>query len=40
MTLETMLNEFPRLSKEDVYEALAFAAGNAQETYIPLQKAS
>ncbi len=40
MTLETMLTEFPRLSKDDVFEALAFAAGNAQETYIPLQKAS
>ncbi|MDX1942570.1 MAG: DUF433 domain-containing protein [Saprospiraceae bacterium] len=40
ISIETMLQEFPRLRKEDIYEALAFAASNMQEIYIPLQKAS
>lgn len=40
MTMEMMLQEFPRLTQGDIYEALAFAASNVQEMYIPLQKAS
>jgi uncharacterized protein (DUF433 family) len=28
MTMETMLQEFPRLSQADIYEALAFAASS------------
>lgn len=40
MNIETMLQEFPRLRQEDIYEALAFAASQMQEIYIPLQKAS
>lgn len=40
MSFEVLLQEFPRLTQEDVYEALAFAASNVQEIYIPLQKAS
>ena len=40
MTVENMLEEFPRLTREDILQALAFAASNAQDIYIPLQKAS
>lgn len=40
MSMEIMLQEFPRLTKEDIYESLSFAASNLQEIYIPLQKAS
>jgi len=40
MRFEVLLQEFPRLEQADVYEALAFAASNVQEIYIPLQKAS
>lgn len=41
MTVETMLEEFPRLSREAIYQALAFAAHNMQDDqFIPLAKAS
>jgi uncharacterized protein (DUF433 family) len=41
MSIETMLDEFPRLTKEAVYQALAFAAHNMQEDqFIPFAKVS
>ena len=41
MSIETMLDEFPRLTRETIYQALAFAAQNMQDDqFIPLAKAS
>lgn len=38
MTTEQLLAEFNFLEKEDILEALAFAALGANETYVPLQE--
>lgn len=39
MNIETMLVEFPRLKREDIFEALSFASQRMQEQYLPLQTA-
>jgi uncharacterized protein (DUF433 family) len=38
MSVEELLKEFPKLSKEDVYQALAFASAQLQARYIPLKR--
>lgn len=40
MTIEEFLKEFNWLTREDVLEAIAFAAVMMQDKYIPLEKAS
>jgi uncharacterized protein (DUF433 family) len=41
MSMETMLDEFPRLTREAIYQALAYASKNMQDDqFIPLAKAS
>ena len=41
MSMETMLDEFPRLTRDAIYQALAFASHNMQDDqFIPLAKAS
>jgi uncharacterized protein (DUF433 family) len=40
MSIDEFLIDFPFLTKEDIQEAIAFAAAMLQEKYIPLQKAS
>ncbi len=40
MSVEDILINFPRMKKEDIFQALAFAASNTQESFIPIQKAS
>ncbi len=40
MSTDEFLNDFPFLTKEDVQEAIAFAAAMLQDKYVPLQKAS
>ncbi len=37
-TTEQILNLYPYLEKEDVQEALAFAAWRAEEIEVPLQE--
>ena len=37
MNVETMLEEFPRLHRSDIYQALSFASHRMQEQYLPLQ---
>ena len=39
MSIESMLEEFPRLKQEDIFAALAFASQRLQEQYLPLQAA-
>jgi uncharacterized protein (DUF433 family) len=36
MTFETILAEYPDLEKEDLFEALAFAAEAARERQLPV----
>jgi uncharacterized protein (DUF433 family) len=38
--MEAFLNEFPTLTKEDVMEAIAFAALMMEDKFLPLDKAS
>lgn len=40
MTVEEFLQEFTHLSKEDVMEAIAFAAAMMDDKFSPLEKAS
>jgi uncharacterized protein (DUF433 family) len=40
MSMEAFLNEFPTLTKEDVMEAIAFAALMMEDKFLPLDKAS
>ena len=40
ISIEEFLSDFPFLTKEDVQEAIAFAAAMLQDKYIPLQQAS
>jgi len=40
MDRETLLKEFPILEKEDITEALAFAAAALDESYLALQPAA
>lgn len=40
MTMDELLKEFDWLSREDVLEAIAFAAGAVDYRIIPLKKAS
>jgi uncharacterized protein (DUF433 family) len=39
MSIDTMLEEFPRLQRADIYQALSFASQRMQEQYLPLQTA-
>ncbi len=39
MTIDTMLVEFPRLQREDIFESLSFASQRMQDQYLPLQTA-
>lgn len=39
MTVDEILAEFPELEREDIYEALAFAAEAMEERFIPLEGA-
>jgi uncharacterized protein (DUF433 family) len=39
MSIETMLQEFPRLRQDDISQALSFASQRMQEQYLPLQSA-
>jgi uncharacterized protein (DUF433 family) len=39
MTVEEILAEFPELEREDIYEALGFAAEAMEERFIPLEEA-
>jgi uncharacterized protein (DUF433 family) len=39
VTIEQLLEDFTFLEKEDVFEALAFAALTMDERYMPLQQA-
>jgi uncharacterized protein (DUF433 family) len=36
---EKILAEFPELEREDIYEALGFAAEAMEERFIPLEEA-
>ncbi|WP_448593547.1 DUF433 domain-containing protein [Thermoflexus hugenholtzii] len=38
MTIEEILQEWPELEREDIYEALAFAAFMLEEQVIPLEE--
>jgi uncharacterized protein (DUF433 family) len=38
MTVEEILAEFPELEREDIYEALGFAAETMEEQFIPLEE--
>ncbi|MEK7254872.1 MAG: DUF433 domain-containing protein [Bacteroidota bacterium] len=40
MNIPTMLEEFPRLSEEDIYQVLAFASSQLQDQYFPLEMAA
>ncbi|MFA0750505.1 MAG: hypothetical protein SLRJCFUN_000908 [Candidatus Fervidibacter sp.] len=39
MTIDEILAEFPELEREDIYEALAFAAEAMEERFVPLEEA-
>jgi uncharacterized protein (DUF433 family) len=36
MSIEEMLNEWPELEREDIYQALGFAAAMMEERVVPL----
>jgi len=38
MTIEEILQEWPELEREDIYEALGFAAFMLEEQVIPLEE--
>lgn len=38
MTVENIVAEFPKLSKEKVNQAIAFAAANFRDSYLPLKR--
>ena len=40
MTIEEILNEWPELEREDIYEALGYAAWTMGERVVPLTEAS
>jgi uncharacterized protein (DUF433 family) len=40
MTTQAMLQEFPRLKEEDIYQALAFASNQLQDQYFPIEMAA
>lgn len=37
MTIEEMLKEWPELDREDIYQALGFAAALMEEKVVPLE---
>lgn len=39
MSVENFVEEFNWITKEDVYQALAYASLQLEESFIPLQKA-
>jgi uncharacterized protein (DUF433 family) len=38
MTVEEILSEWPELERDDVYQALAYAASALEERIIPLEE--
>jgi uncharacterized protein (DUF433 family) len=40
MTIEEILSEWPELEREDIYEALGYAAWTMEERVVPLVEAS
>lgn len=40
MTIEKMLEEFPRLTKESIQQALAFASGQVEDQYLLVESAA
>jgi uncharacterized protein (DUF433 family) len=40
MTIEEILSEWPELEREDIYEALGYAAWTMEERVVPLTEAS
>ena len=40
MTIEEILNEWPELEREDIYEALGYAAWTMEERVVPLEEAT
>lgn len=38
MTIDEILQDFPFLEKDDIFEALGFAAVSMDQNYMPLQK--
>ncbi len=40
ISIESLIETFPNLEKEDILQALAFSSMIMQDTYIPLKKAS
>ncbi len=39
MTIDDLLKEWPELEREDIYQALSYAACSAEERVIPLNEA-
>ena len=39
MTMDEILNEWPELEREDIYEALGYAAWAMEERVVPLEEA-
>lgn len=40
MTIEEILSEWPELEREDIYQALGYAAWAMEERIVPLQEAA
>ena len=40
MTIDEILNEWPELEREDIYEALGYASWTMEERVVPLTEAS
>lgn len=40
MSVETMMAEFPRLTKDGIFQALAFASNQLQDQYFPIESAA
>ena len=38
MTIDEILNEWPELEREDIYEALGYAAWTMEERVVPLEE--
>jgi len=39
MTIDDLLKEWPELEREDIYQALGYAACSTEERFIPLNEA-
>ena len=40
MTIEEILNEWPEFEREDIYEALGYAAWTMEERVVPFEEAT